>query len=192
MKEGSSVDHLSLAWQYPGQPRVVIPAKYSTTSLSSIWSSSIYGANLDTWTGIGGLTIADLMSGTNNLANTPNRSEFLLSVLEAPTNVGDDYGSRMSGWLVPPVTGSYEFWIASDDQGEFWLSTNDSPTNKVRQCSQLEYTSPREWDKFPEQKSSPILLVAGQAYYYEVRLCDCLSHLPPLIALKLSFILSVF
>jgi hypothetical protein len=29
MKEGSNVDHLSLAWQYPGQPRDVIPAKAS-------------------------------------------------------------------------------------------------------------------------------------------------------------------
>ena len=187
MKEGGGDDNLAVAWQYPSQPMVVIPAEFSR-----VLNPSSAGATLETWTGIGGLTIADLLSGTNNLANTPDRTERLVDVLEAPNDVGDDYGSRMSGWLVPPVTGSYEFWIASDDQGEFWLSTDDSPANKVRQCSQLEYTSPREWDKFPEQKSSPILLVAGQAYYYEVRLCDCLSHLPPLIALKLSFILSVF
>ena len=96
MKEGWFIDHLSLAWRYPGQSRVVIPARYLTTSLSSIWVSDFYGANLNTWTGIGGLTIADLMSGTNNLAKTPDKSEFLLSVLETPTDVGNDYGSRMS------------------------------------------------------------------------------------------------
>jgi len=29
MKEGDYGDNFALAWQYPGQPRVVIPAKYS-------------------------------------------------------------------------------------------------------------------------------------------------------------------
>lgn len=29
MKEGGGNDHLAIAWQYPGQPRVVIPAKFS-------------------------------------------------------------------------------------------------------------------------------------------------------------------
>jgi hypothetical protein len=59
------------------------------------------------------------MMGTNNLANTSDKSEHLVSLLEAPTNAGNDFGSRMSGWLMPPVTGSYEFWIASDDHEEF-------------------------------------------------------------------------
>jgi hypothetical protein len=134
--------------------------------------ASVAGATLDTWTGIGGWTISDLISGTNNLSKTPDRSERLATLLEAPTNVGDNYGSRMRGWLVPPVTGPYEFWIASDDQGEFWMSSNDSPANKNRICYQPAAVSPLFFTAFPEQKSSPILLVAGQAYYYEVR-CLC-------------------
>jgi endoglucanase len=163
MKEGGGGDNLAVAWQYPGQPRVVIPAEFSR-----VLNPSLAGATLDTWTGISGLTIADLRSSTNNLADTPDKSERLVNLLESPRNVGDNYGSRMSGWLVPPITGPYEFWIASDDQGEFWLSTDESPTNRARRCTQLSWVSPREWDKFPEQKSSPISLVAGQAYYYEV------------------------
>jgi hypothetical protein len=127
------------------------------------------GATLDTWSGIGGWTIADLMMGTNNLANTPDKSEHLVTSLEAPTNVGDDFGSRMSGWLMPPVTGSYEFWIASDDQGEILLSFDDNPANKNRICYLPYAVTPLFFDAGPEQKSSPILLVAGQAYYYEVR-----------------------
>ena len=172
MKEGGGNDNLAIAWSYTLQPRVVIPAKFSTTSLSFIWSSDLprYGAILDTWTGIGGTTIADLMSGTNNLADTPDKSERLVGSLEAPTNADDNYGSRMSGWLVPPVTGPYEFWIASDDQGEFWLSTDDDSANKVPIC-RCEWASPGWWDRTPEQRSSPIPLVAGQAYYYEVRFC---------------------
>ena len=180
MKEGGGNDNLAIAWSYTLQPRVVIPAKFSTTSLSFIWSSDLprYGAILDTWTGIGGTTIADLMSGTNNLADTPDKSEFLVSDLEAPSNAGDNYGSRMSGWLVPPVTGLYEFWIASDDHGEFWLSTDGNPANKARRC-RCTWASPRLWDRAPEQKSSPISLVAGQKYYYEVSLCALILSFCP-------------
>jgi xyloglucan-specific exo-beta-1,4-glucanase len=124
---------------------------------------------LDTWTGLNsGNTIADLMSGTNNLSNTPNMSVRLVSLLEGPTNFANNYGSRMSGWLVPPVTGQYLFWIASDDNGEFWLSTSDNKTNNALICRQPMSARPRQWDTFPEQKSGLISLVAGQPYYYEV------------------------
>jgi hypothetical protein len=74
----------------------------------------------------------------------------------------------MKGWLLPPVSGSYQFWIASDDNGEFWLSTDDDSVNKVKICQVVDWTSSREWDKSPEQKSTMVSLVAGQAYYFEV------------------------
>jgi hypothetical protein len=133
------------------------------------------GASLETWTGIGGGTIADLISGTNNFANPPQKSERLQSVLEGPSNWNDNYGSRMRGWLVAPVTGDYEFWIASDDNGEFWLSTDDDPANMSLACHQPYSASPRQWDRYAEQKSGTITLVAGQAYYYEVRMIMSLS-----------------
>ncbi len=125
---------------------------------------------LDTWTGLNsGNTIADLMAGSNNLLSTPNKTVQLRDLLEGPTNVGDNYGSRMRGWLVPPVTGNFVFWIASDDNGEFWLSTTDSKAYKALICHQPQSAGPRQWDKYTEQKSQPIQLFAGQAYYYEVR-----------------------
>jgi hypothetical protein len=191
MKEGGGDDNLAIAWQYPGQPRVVIPAEFSR-----VLNPSFAGATLDTWTGIGGMTIANLMSGTNNLAITPNKSERLVGSLVAPTNVGDNYGARMSGWLTPPVTGPYEFFIASDDQGEFWLSSTDNPANKIRRCS-CSWAPKGVWDRLPEQRSSPISLVAGQAYYYEVRfgvlihlMCLCptfVVHVP--LSLLVSFLI---
>jgi len=166
MKECDGEDNLAIAWQYPGQPAHVVPAEFSR-----VINPNLAGVNLDTWEGISGMTIADLMIGTNDLANIPDRSERLVGSLEAPTNVGDNYGSRMSGWLMPPVSGLYEFWIASDDQGEFYLSSDDDPVNKALICK-CDWASPRWWDRSPEQKSAPISLVAGQAYYYEVRLCS--------------------
>ena len=114
------------------------------------------------------------MSGTNNLNRAPSRSERLGrpgDLLEGPTNVADNYGSRITGWLVPPISGDYEFWITTDNHGELWLSADEEPTNKVRVCYVPGWTGPRDWDKFHEQHSLPITLVAGQAYYMEVSLC---------------------
>jgi hypothetical protein len=132
---------------------------------------------LDTWTGLNsGNTIADLMAGSNNLLSTPKKIDHLMDLLEGPTNVGDNYGSRMRGWMAPPVTGNFVFWIASDDNGEFWLSTSDSTANKALICRQPDSAGPRQWDKYTEQKSQPIRLFAGQAYYYEVSGSLCVFH----------------
>ncbi|MHC4283284.1 MAG: PA14 domain-containing protein [Planctomycetota bacterium] len=37
----------------------------------------------------------------------------------------------MHGFLYPPVSGDYTFWISSDDASELWLSTDDNPANKA-------------------------------------------------------------
>jgi hypothetical protein len=74
----------------------------------------------------------------------------------------------MKGWLMPPVSGIYAFWIASDDGGDRSLSSDDHPENKVRECFVPSSTGVREWNKFQELKSPSIQLKAGEAYYFEV------------------------
>jgi hypothetical protein len=109
---------------------------------------------------------------TNGLSNTPNKTERLGSMLEAPTNTADFYASRMKGWLVPPVTGDYVFWIAADDMAELWLSIDDNPDNGALVCFLTWKVESRQWTAYPEQMSEPIPLVAGQAYYFEVSTCS--------------------
>jgi hypothetical protein len=179
MKGNTGSDFLTIAWEYPGQALEVIPAKFSLVELSCYLDFKCgpclfdinCGATLDTWTGISGYTIADLHGGTDNFATMSNGTTRLPYLLESPSNIGDNYGSRMKGWLVPPISGKYTFWIASDDNGEFWMSTDSDSVNKVRVCYQPGSAESRNWTKHPGQKSRPISLVAGQAYYYEVRVC---------------------
>ena len=127
------------------------------------------GSTLDTWTNISGSSIADLMNVTNYLTNVPNQSTRLIDLLEGLNNSGYNSGSRIKGWLLPNVTGNYSFWIAASDNGEFLLSTDSDPANKVRACYTPGPVSHKKFTAYPEQKSNPISLVAGQAYYYEVR-----------------------
>ena len=90
-----------------------------------------------------------------------------LEAFECPADWADDYGTRVRGYLHPPATGDYTFWIASDDAGELWLSTDDSP-ERLRRIAFLEtWTPPREWERFPAQTSAPIALEAGRVYYIE-------------------------
>jgi hypothetical protein len=170
MKEGGGSDFLALAWEYPGQALEVIPAMFSVVRVPCYLDFNC-GATLDTWTNISGTSIADLYGGTDNFSTMSNGMTRLTKELEGPSNIGDNYGSRMKGWLVPPISGNYTFWIASDDNGEFWMSTDSDSANKVLVCYQPGSAESRNWTKHPEQKSRPISLVAGRAFYYEVRVC---------------------
>jgi signal transduction histidine kinase len=86
---------------------------------------------------------------------------------EAPSNWGDYHLTRMRGWLHPPATGDYTFWIASDNSSELWLSPDDDP-GKVRRIAFVrEWVSPHEWLREPGQRSETIFFRAGQTYYIE-------------------------
>ena len=140
--------------------------------LTSCDKDPFFGARLDVWTGITGTSIPDLRVHTNDFTLPPIQSTCVTDLLASPIGAGDNYGSRMKGWLEPIVTGSYSFWIAASDSGEFWLSLDSDPANKVRVCySPGSSEGPRFWSRYSEQKSNPISLVAGQVYYYEVRYC---------------------
>lgn len=88
---------------------------------------------------------------------------------EGPTNFGENYLTRMRGVLRPPVTGTYTFWIASDDSSELFLSTDAKPANarKIASVETGRWTDPRQWNRFPTQQSQEILLQRGELYYIE-------------------------
>ncbi len=117
------------------------------------------------WTGIAGTAVADL---TANPAypNSPTGSDQP-AIFEGPVNWADNYGTRFRGYVHPPVTGSYVFWISGDDGCELWLSTNDTPANRALIATVPGWTNSREWTKFPQQQSAAIALVAGQKYFVE-------------------------
>ena len=113
---------------------------------------------------IPGNSVAELTSSPS-YPNSPGLVEDLTEFFEAPTDQFESYGQRVHGYIVPPVTGNYTFWISSDDNGELYLSTDENPANVRRIASVPEWTGPREWEKYAEQKSATISLQANKAYY---------------------------
>ncbi|MGV3772445.1 MAG: lamin tail domain-containing protein [Verrucomicrobiales bacterium] len=120
---------------------------------------------------------ADIFGGlsglTNDFAFPGNPSLVTIQPdFEAPAEFSDFYGQRMRGYLLPPQTGFYTFWISSDDQSELYLSTDESPANKILIGSVLGWTSPREWTAEPNQMSVPIRLDQGKRYYIEALMVE--------------------
>jgi hypothetical protein len=96
----------------------------------------------------------------------PTSTSYLTS-FEAPSNVAENYASRIRGYLCAPETGNYTFWIASDDYGDLYLSTNDDPANKQRIAYIKGWSNPRQYNKHYSQKSAPVYLEKGKRYYIE-------------------------
>ena len=126
---------------------------------------AIHGVLEETFLAISGSTINDLRNGAN-FPNAPDRVEFATD-FETPSNQADSYGVRTRAFLTAPVSGSYTFWIASDDAGELWLSTDTNVENASLIANVSSWASSRQWDKFASQKSVVVELVGGQSYYIE-------------------------
>ena len=85
---------------------------------------------------------------------------------ESPSNIENWYGQTLEGYIVPPVTGEYQFWIASDDESELLLSDSVS-TKGLRRIAYTERaTKKREWNpvRYDSQASEIIYLEEGQVY----------------------------
>ncbi|NIP27675.1 MAG: hypothetical protein GWN67_24355 [Phycisphaerae bacterium] len=114
------------------------------------------------WTGIDGPSVTDLTNNSNYPDNPSGTSEPTL--FEAPLDWANDYGTRMHGFIQPPTSGDYTFWISSDDASELWLSSDDNPSNVVLIAYETQWSGSRVWETGPEQ-SAPITLVGGRRYY---------------------------
>ena len=99
--------------------------------------------------------------------STEPTSTLQLASFEAPSNVTNGYGQLIRGYICVPVSGNYTFYIAADNIGELWLSTNSSPGSKRRIAYSPDWVGPREWNRYPEQKSVSVNLVANTKYYIE-------------------------
>jgi hypothetical protein len=96
--------------------------------------------------------------------STENVSSF-----STPSRVADYYAGRLRGYICPPQTGYYTFYLTADNLGELWLSTDENPDNKQSIASVKDWTNTNQYEKYPSQKSKQIYLETGRRYYVEAQ-----------------------
>jgi fibro-slime domain-containing protein len=89
----------------------------------------------------------------------------------------DNYGLLWNGYIYPPTSGSYTFYVRGDDESELFLSSDDShaklSTSPI--IYNYHYMNSSLWPTLSNQPigadyktvSAPILLKAGKRYYFE-------------------------
>ncbi|RYD37947.1 MAG: hypothetical protein EOP85_17260, partial [Verrucomicrobiaceae bacterium] len=163
-KEGINGDHVAVAWQGPSFDRRVITNGYLENPLVIPGNP---GLKREVWSGVSGTAVVNLTSNSAFTGGRPT-SRGILTTFESPANFADNYGERVTGHLVPPESGNYKFWIASNDTAELWLSTDTNPANRVKIASNTGVTAARAWTTTASQESGWIVLTAGQRYHIEV------------------------
>lgn len=91
-----------------------------------------------------------------------------LGFLQSPANFTDSFASMIRGFIHVPNTANYVFNITGDDKTFFFLSTNETPANKIKKCEVTDYTNIGQHNKYLAQTSDTVTLVGGQYYYFEM------------------------
>lgn len=151
---------VKLEWSSSSRWREVIPA----ARLYPDRVNKAGGALLrEHWSGIPGAALSALTS-SSDFPERPGGREFLTSFECLAQNWADSYGTRVTGFLVPPVSGDYSFAVSGDDAVELYLSTDVNPANKSLVASISSPTGFRAWGEPSAARS----LVQGQRYYVEL------------------------
>jgi hypothetical protein len=79
------------------------------------------------------------------IANTPDSITFVPTAHWQRNPSADDYGSRVSGWLIPTETADYVFFIAADDSSSLYLSTDATPANLKLIAADQGWQNTRAW-----------------------------------------------
>ena len=155
---GSDSNHLEVAWKVPGFERAVISGAYL--------SEPATGAVLyQRWNRVRGNKIINLTESVN-YPDSPSE-EHWITQLDVPEYRSKISGARLSGYLLPPLSGEYIFWIASNGFGEFHLSSDFDETNKRLVAAVPGSSAYQQWNKYPQQQSVALQLEQGKRYYFE-------------------------
>lgn len=137
-----------------------------TLSISSLVAQTAGNLTFERWTGITGGSQISLLK-ENGITQRPADTSQLLAGAATAQWLGDNYGARLRGTVTAPVTGSYTFFIASDDHGELWFSETPSGMDKKLIAWNTNWTNFNQWGKYNSQRSHTVNLQAGQKYYIE-------------------------
>jgi len=149
------------------QQSVLIPTVAANVQGTNFYGT--YGLSREVYINTAASRLIAAMTNSPDYPTNPSANGPLGDFVETPPLLTGLTGERLRGYLVPPQTGNYTFWIAGNAEAQLWLGTNSQPASKVQiATSPSSGVAFRQWGANPSQKSAAIPLVAGQRYYFEV------------------------
>jgi hypothetical protein len=110
----------------------------------------------------------DTLKAHRDFPKKPHACEWLQSLERSDLPWTDCYGVRLRGYLYPPRSEEYTFWISGPDDSELWVSSSDDfAARKLVSSAKGGATSPPR-DNDGMQQSEPVPLTGGKPYYIEV------------------------
>ncbi|XP_004365629.1 hypothetical protein CAOG_00758 [Capsaspora owczarzaki ATCC 30864] len=141
--------------------------------LAACVSSSVTNGSVaqERWYNVGGSSVQD-MSVLSTYPDYPDIVTVRSVELAADMN-GDAFtqGTRVRGFLVPPETGNFTFFIASSMSSVLGLSTaaDSNDMSLVVNIASVNYFSPfRDYTAQPSQQSAPVFLAANRRYLFTI------------------------
>jgi hypothetical protein len=113
------------------------------------------------------LTVESLFTDAD-YPNNPDRRDTLRAFdtrLVYPDDLRDNYGARIRGVFIPPVSGDWRFFARMPVFGVLYINPNGTDeSGKIEIIRQSTQNPPYTWDRL---QSSLVRLSAGRAYYIE-------------------------
>ena len=145
-----------------------------TTSVKTATEVADVGFLLaEIYDGIGTTSTQSLYDDAKFTSNTPDRGRYINGLTFGEPNFGDTYGENLGvvikGVLTAPESGDFDFFVRSDDNSDFFLSSNatipkpgiDTPiASEAGCCNAFQETG----GTAIQTTATPIKLVAGQKY----------------------------
>jgi hypothetical protein len=122
------------------------------------------GITRDWWTGFKDADLTNL----DHPVTLPAGTEIVSKALEMPVHQATNFGARYRAFLIPPITGTYHFWIANENVSKLMISPDSNPAHLVEIAAVTSRTPYSKWPHTHEAESVPVNFEAGKRYYLEV------------------------
>ncbi|XP_065671293.1 uncharacterized protein LOC100201507 isoform X3 [Hydra vulgaris] len=112
-------------------------------------------------------TSIDALYNSDQYPDQPDKV-FSLPLMDTGKKTGNNVGQMIWGWLKVPIDGEYTFFSSCDDECDVYMSPDDSKDHIRKIISQRKFSKNNQWDKYPEEQTSPLIrLSSGKAYYIQ-------------------------
>ena len=109
----------------------------------------------EVWNDIPDGTVTSLTNHPKFKEGNPDSTSYITTA-ESPSNVGDNFGRRIRGIIVPPESGDYRFSVNSDDECVVRLNNAGENPENAREILKTQGTT------------GPIALDHSKRYYFEI------------------------